>query len=118
MVVVFDTRKNDKITSIKWNSEDITLLNWSVTDDSTCAFDFANKRIIVGQSGIEVLFNDTNAMQAFVDQYYIYIPGAFDPSIDGIKPDPKNDRMPDPTGTIVSHTYTNTDIEKTLIQGS
>ena len=117
MVLIFDKQKNKNITNIQWNKEDIDIFNWSILNDPSCAVDIVNMRFIVGQTGIEVMFDNLQTLQTYVDQYYFYVQCAFDPSMDGIKSNPKYDKTPDSTSSIISHTYVNTDIEKTLIQG-
>jgi hypothetical protein len=117
MVIVFDTRTTPNITEILWDGTPVTVFNWSVTDDSTSAFDYEGFRIIVGATGVQVKFDSAEALEPYHNQYHMYISGAFNPVIDGYKVDPAYDHAPDPTGKIIPHTYENTDIEKDLIDG-
>lgn len=115
MVVVFDTRTTPHLTGIDYGGTSVTVFNWSMTDDSTCAFDYEGFRIIVGATGVQVKFDSAEALEPYYNQYHMYVSGAFNPVTDGYRTDPHNDHIP--TGNIVSHTYENTDIEKDLING-
>ena len=118
MVIVFDMRTTPHLIDIDYGGTSVTTFNWSVTDDSTCAFDYDDEyRIIIGATGVQVKFDSPEALEPYYNQYHMYISGAFNPVTDGYKVDPAYDTAPDPSGQIIPHTYENTDIEKDLING-
>ena len=115
MVIVFDKRSTPNLIDIDYDGTSVTTFNWSVTDDSTCAFDYDGFRIIVGATGVQVKFDSAEALEPYYNQYHMYISGAFNPVTDGYKVDPHYDHIP--TGGIQPHSYVNTDVEKDLING-
>lgn len=115
MVINFDKRIDDKIKNIRVNGEDgFEMVNvvtegsmgWTVDDDThTITF--------LGSTDVQITFEDDEQLDLYLQQF-IYASGQpYNPYTQGLNNDPHYDKIP--TGEIVPHTYTNTDVEQDLL---
>lgn len=116
MVIVFDKNFDSNISSIISSDIDADILFFQSETNHAWTIDTKSYNIRIGADDVTVAFNDYESMVPYIEQFKALHPMR-NPFKDGVNPDPYYDKTPDSTSTIISHTYVNTDIEKTLIQG-
>jgi hypothetical protein len=116
VVINIDKTLDDNIKSIKVNGNDYERVNivtngsmgWVVDKDT-------NTFAIIGSTDIQIIFSSEDAMMIYVKQIEHDLGFPYNPYVKGINKDPHYDKIP--TGNIVKHTYTTTDVESDLKNG-
>ena len=114
MVINFDKNIDSSITSIIVSGVEYELLNvitagsmgWTIDNDS-------NIITFLGTTDVQVTFNSPTALKLYSDQFELATSTPYNPFVSGLQTDPHYDSPK--TGSIQSHTYIDTDIEKELI---
>lgn len=115
MVIVFDKNVDNNITSVQSGDIIGNVFYWQSETAHGWLIDETNAKIRMGADDTTINFTNKEAMKPYIDQF-IALSSLHNPVTSGVNNDAFYD-LPK-TGTIVSHTYTNTDIEKDLIQGN
>ena len=116
MVINFDKNVDSNIKSIKAAGMDCERVNvvtsgsmgWVVDEDT-------NTLTFIGSTDVQVVFKDLDSMKLYIKQIEYDLGFPYNPFVKGIDKDPHYDKIP--TGHIVPHTYTSTDVEKDLQDG-
>lgn len=114
MVILFDKNVDQSITAIRSGDVDGDKFYFHYETTHGWVIDSLNFIIRVGADDTYIQFISLDAMIPYINQYEILSVRIVNPFTDGIRTDPYYDKPK--TGNIVSHTYTNTDVEKELIQ--
>ena len=95
------------------NIEDIDKVLINALHFSPIGFNFDLKAIQI--AGYIIVFNELSDMEPYLQQIDVFDGEIFNPGVDGVKYPEWDVGHEDPYKNIVAHTYTNTDIEKDLI---
>jgi hypothetical protein len=117
MIILLDKNIDPNISSILFTNDgaEYDQFFWNLNENTTVLVDNINFKISVVASNMSVSFSNADAMNLYLDQFKMVSKARNIFSEGSIELDPYYDKPK--TGEIVSHTYTNTDIEKDLIEG-
>jgi hypothetical protein len=116
MVINIDKTIDNNIVSITANGLDCEKINivttgsmgWVIDDDQ-------HVLTMIGSADVQVKFKSAEAMDIYLKQIEYDLGFPYNPFVKGINKDPHYDKVP--TGNIVPHTYSTTDVEKDLLEG-
>ena len=114
MVIIFDKDVDSNIDSIESSGIAGNIFYWQSETANGWLIDKDNFKIRIGGDDVNINFGSLESMEIYISQFLALDQGR-NPIVDGINNDPHYD-LPK-TGTIQSHTYVDTDIEKDLING-
>lgn len=122
MVIKFDKTQNDKIKKIvlySYANKELDEIHWDSETNGGWGIDFQNYNIILSTLNTLIEFEDADSMQPYINQYYKLKQFIVEPAVEGVNENPNYARelglLED--GEIVSHTYEDTDVEKSLQNG-
>jgi hypothetical protein len=116
MIILFNKATNPDILSIEIGTFVADQYYWTTRGGNYWCVDETNNKIICGGETTAISFRTKDSMKPYIDQLLATDPTIVDPAINPINTDPYLDKPK--TGSIVSHTYINTDVEKELVDGT
>lgn len=108
MIIVFDKNTDPNIDKIISGSVEGDIFYWNEMADNGWVWDSVNFRVRVGGADTDIYFKNANGLEPYLRQFSIARVQVINP-FKGVNEDPFYD-MP-MSGTLVSHSYTYTDVE-------
>lgn len=115
MIILFNKKTNPNITSIDSAGFSFDKYYWATEGGNYWCINESEYTIMCPGEDVVIHFNSLESMQPYIQQMIATDVHVIDPAVVPVNTDPYMDKPK--TGSIVSHTYARTDIEKSLIQG-